>query len=129
MTNKEDSQNNFGAISGEAIAAAATNVGDILALAIEYAPPHMAVVVYDSRCDLALALTAAYRHCLPAASFIDFDAVTPETVLAAFAPLAASDLVVLIQSTSFRLEAFRIRVELFKRSLKVLHREPSRHRH
>ena len=73
MTNKEDYQNNFGAIPREAIAAASTNVGDILALAIEYAPPHAAVVVYDSRCDLALALTAAYRHCLPAASFIDFE--------------------------------------------------------
>lgn len=114
------STGNFGAIPRKAIAAASENVRDILTLAIEYAPPHTAVVVFDSRCDLAVALTAAYRHCLPAARFIDFDAVTPEHVLAAFAPLAPSALVVLIQSTSFRLEAFRIRVELFKRSLKVI---------
>jgi aminopeptidase len=120
MSYAEFTPGNPVAIPSEAITAASKSVGDILALAIEYAPPHMAVVVYDSRCDLAVALTAAYRHCLPAASFIDFDAVTPETVLAAFVPLAASDLVVLIQSTSFRLEAFRIRVELFKRSLKVI---------
>ena len=120
MSHAEFTPGNLGTIPAGAIAAASKNVGDILALAIEYAPPHAAVVVFDSRCDLAVALTAAYRNCLPAASFIDFDAVTPEAVLAAFAPLAASDLVVLIQSTSFRLEAFRIRVELFKRSLKVI---------
>ena len=40
--------------------------------------------------------------------------------MATFATLSASDLVVLIQSTSFRLDAFRIRVELFKQSLKVI---------
>jgi len=120
MSNMESTRNHHDAIPQEALDAAAKHVGDILALAIEYAPPHKAVVVFDSRCELAQALTAAYRHSLPAAEFIDFDAVTPEFVLAAFKPLAPSDLVVLIQSTSFRLEAFRIRVELFKRSLKVI---------
>lgn len=120
MTNAELSPASFAAIPGEALAAAKKNVGDILALAIEHTPQHAAMVVFDSRCELAVALTAAYRHCLPEATFIDFDAVTPEFVLAAFKPLAPSDLVVLIQSTSFRLEAFRIRVELFKRSLKVI---------
>ena len=34
--------------------------------------------------------------------------------------LKPSDLVVLVQSTSFRLDAFRIRIELFKRQLKVI---------
>lgn len=120
MTNVTPPPGNFAAIPKDALAAATKNVSDILALAIEYAAPHAAVVVFDTQCALSLALTAAYRHCLPAAKFIDFDQVSPEEVLAAFAPLAASDLVVLIQSTSFRLEAFRIRVELFKRSLKVI---------
>jgi len=120
MINSESPQANLDAIPREALAAAKKNVSDILALAIEYTPQQKAVVVFDSRCGLAVALTNAYSHCLPAASFIDFDAVTPEFVLAAFKPLASGDLVVLIQSTSFRLEAFRIRVELFKRSLKVI---------
>jgi aminopeptidase len=120
MTHTEISPGNVGAIPKEALTAAKKNVCDILALAIEYTPQHAAVVVYDARCELAVALSAAYKHCLPAATFIDFDAVTPEFVLAAFQPLAPADLVVLIQSTSFRLEAFRIRVELFKRSLKVI---------
>ncbi|HUX90017.1 MAG TPA: hypothetical protein VMV48_04950 [Gallionellaceae bacterium] len=120
MTHTEPSPILPYAISRETLAAAQKNVCDILALAIEHTPQHAAVVVYDARCELAVALTDAYRHCLPAATFIDFDAVTPEFVLTAFQPLAPSDLVVLIQSTSFRLEAFRIRVELFKRSLKVI---------
>ena len=103
-----------------AIDTAEKNVRDILTLAIEHVPTQAALVVWDGQCDLALALTEAYRRCLPNAEFIDFDTVGPETVRAAFARLAPGDLVVLIQSTSFRLDAFRIRVELFKRSLKVI---------
>jgi len=77
-------------------------------------------VVWDGQCDLAVALTEAYRRCLPDALFIEFDSSAPESVLTAFEQLSPGDLVVLIQSTSFRLDAFRIRVELFKRSLKVI---------
>lgn len=77
-------------------------------------------MVWDGQCDLALALAAAYRRCLPDAAFIDFDSVTPDAVRAGFARLSPGDLVVLVQSTSFRLDAFRIRVELFKHSIKVI---------
>ena len=108
------------AIGPALIDLAARNVADLLAMAIEYRAPQAALVVFDTRCELNLALTAAYRRALPQASFIDFDTLAPEQVLAAFLPLAAADLVVLIQSTSFRLEAFRIRIELFKRGLKVI---------
>lgn len=103
-----------------AIALAEKNVHDILTLAIGYLPSQSAIVVWDGQCDLSVALANAYRRCLPDASFIDFDAVTPEVVRAGFERLIPGDLVVLIQSTSFRLDAFRIRVELFKRSLKVI---------
>lgn len=96
------------------------NVLDLLALAILHEPAQAALVVYDTRCELNLMLTRAYRSALPQARFIDFDSVEADTVLAQFAQLAARDLVVLIQSTSFRLEAFRIRIELFKRGLKVI---------
>jgi len=107
-------------MSSDAIRTAGKNINDILTLAIEHSPQHNALVVFDSQCDLAVALTAAYRQCLPAATFIDFDTVMPEAIHEAFKLLVPADLVVLIQSTSFRLEAFRIRVELFKRSLKVI---------
>ncbi|CAN5269928.1 hypothetical protein BH11PSE11_BH11PSE11_28160 [soil metagenome] len=109
-----------GAIPRTAIDAAQTHLRDILAIAVEHDSSHTAVVVFDTRCELAIALTEAYRRCLPEAQFIDFDAVTPEAVAEAFVPLAPADLVVLIQSTNFRLDAFRIRVELFKRELKVI---------
>ena len=102
------------------ITTAEKHLRDILALAIEYRPPHAALVVWDARCELAITLTEAYRRCLPHAVFINFDSVAAETVRAEFARLAPGDLVVLIQSTSFRLDAFRIRVELFKLALKVI---------
>ncbi|MDB5047394.1 MAG: hypothetical protein JWO30_465 [Fibrobacteres bacterium] len=93
---------------------------DILSLAFGHTSDRSAVVVFDSQSELAVTLTEAYRRCLPAARLIDFDAVPADAVRSAFEPLRESDLVVLIQSTSFRLEAFRIRVELFKRMLKVI---------
>lgn len=104
----------------KAIDTAEQNLRDILSLALKHTPLQTALVVYDTESPLALALTEAYRRCLPAATFIDFYSVTPEAVKAAFELLAPSDLVVLIQSTSFRLDAFRLRVELFKQSLKVI---------
>lgn len=110
----------IGNMADAAVDVAEQHLRDILSLAFEHAHPHAAVVVFDTRCELALALTEAYRRCLPDAAFIDFDAVSPTAVLETFALLAPSDLVVLIQSTNFRLEAFRIRVELFKRGLKVI---------
>ena len=107
-------------ISEAAVATATRHVGDILNLAIEHDPTQTAIVVADRRCALAATLGEAYRRCLPNAAFIDFDTVSAESILAEFAGLAPADLVVLVQSTNFRLEAFRIRVELFKRGLKVI---------
>jgi leucyl aminopeptidase (aminopeptidase T) len=99
---------------------AARNVRDLLTHAIEHASPHAALVVYDCRSPLNAVLTEAYRHALPEARFIDFDSVEPQQVLDAFASLQAKDLVVLIQTTSFRLNDYRIRMELFKQGLKVI---------
>lgn len=107
-------------LPASAIDDAARHVHDILREAICHAPPQAALIVFDTRCALARTLTTAYRRCLPQAQFIDFDAVTPEQIQAQFAALAAGDLVVLVQSSNFRLDAYRIRVELFKRVLKVI---------
>lgn len=96
------------------------HIRDILSLAIEHTPVQRALVVYDKRCQLAQILSEGYRKNLPDATVIDFDAVTPEFILETFKGLRQSDLVVLIQSTNFRLEAFRIRVELFKHGIKVI---------
>lgn len=110
----------FATLPDAAIDTAKNNLHDILTLAIEHTPSQAAIVVWDAQCELAIALTEAYRRCLPDATFIEFNSITPETVLAAFEQLVPGDLVVLVQSTSFRLDAFRIRVELFKRSIKVI---------
>ncbi len=101
-------------------ATAAGHLHDVLSLAIGHDPARRAVVVYDRRSELSRIVAAAYRACLPSALHVDFDAVTPDAVQAALAPLGPGDLVVLVQSTSFRLEAFRVRVELFKRGLAVV---------
>jgi len=76
--------------------------------------------MHDTRTGLSRALTEACRRNLPEATFIDFDSVASEDVLAAFRRMAPKDLVVLVQSTNFRLDGFRLRVELFKLGLKVI---------
>jgi aminopeptidase len=103
-----------------AVDTAQKHLHDVLCLAIEHQPDARALVVADRQCELAVALSKAYRQCLPQATFMDFEAVSAAEILAAIDLLSPNDLVVLIQSTSFRLEAFRIRIELFKRSLKVI---------
>ncbi|MFU8797913.1 MAG: hypothetical protein ACNA7Y_04385, partial [Gammaproteobacteria bacterium] len=107
-------------LSEEAITIAAQHLGDILSLAIMHSTEKKALVIFDTQCSLAVTLTAAYKRCLPTARFIDFYTTTPEEVISFFKTLEPSDLVILIQSTSFRLNAFRLRVELFHQSLKVI---------
>jgi len=96
------------------------NIRDILTFAFQHSDNQSALVVFDQGCELAKILTEAYGAVLPKAQFIDFESVKPEAVLATFETLKPSDLVVLIQTTNFRLNEFRIRVELFNRSLKVI---------
>jgi len=81
---------------------------------------HKAVIVYDTDSTLASILSQAYRSNLPTAKFLNFNTHTPEQILEVFDALNEKDIVVLIQSKNFRLDAFRIRVELFKRKIKVL---------
>ncbi|ATQ75438.1 hypothetical protein CR152_13600 [Massilia violaceinigra] len=120
MTSPDLTAAPWGDIPAHAVDAAATHLHEVLATVVEHGPAQRALVVHDCRSDLARALTEGYRRNLPDAVFIDFDTVAAEHVLAAFKGMAAHDLVVLIQSTNFRLEAFRIRVELFKLGLKVI---------
>jgi aminopeptidase len=110
----------FGTIPEHAVDTAERNLRDTLTLAIEHRAPHAALIVYDTRTDLNCTLTEAYRRVVPDAQFIDFDSTAADHILTIFARMNAGDLVVLIQSGSFRLEAYRIRIELFKRGLKVI---------
>ncbi len=103
-----------------AVATAAGHLRNVLEFAFAHDPEQPALVVWDRESELSVLLAEAYRRCLPGASLLPFDATHPQTVRAAFEILEPGDLVVLIQSTSFRLDAFRIRIELFERSLKVI---------
>ena len=81
---------------------------------------HQAVIVYDTNSVLSNILATAYQESLPKAKCINFNTTAAEDILATLNALDALDIVILIQSTNFRLDAFRIRVELFKRKIKVL---------
>lgn len=107
-------------IDPETLARAEKHVRDILDLALEHRPGEAAVLVHDQQCPLACALAEAYRRCLPGATVLDFDATSPEEVLRVLRGLRPRDLAILVQTTNFRLEAFRLRVELFKREIKVI---------
>jgi leucyl aminopeptidase (aminopeptidase T) len=99
---------------------ACRNVKDTLAIAMEHTGDHVAVVVADERTDLSRLMFRTYRECLPNARIVSFDEVTHDDVIAAFEDLKANDLVVLIQSAAFKIPEFRIRVELFRRGIKVI---------
>jgi aminopeptidase len=104
------------------IQVASKNISDILKICIEFegASTSKALVVYDTQNGLTKILTEAYRNVLPKAKFIDFDTLDKENILAEFELLQARDLVVLIQSSSFRLDDFRIRLHLFSKKVKVV---------
>jgi len=99
---------------------ASKHLTDILREAIQLTPPHEALVIFDTQTPLASLLTEAYRRAIPNGTFVDFDGVTPDDVRSRFDHLNPGDLVVLVQSTNFRLNDFRLRIELFKRDLKTI---------
>lgn len=120
MSSTIDQLINSQSLPDEAIQTAAKHLRNILDIAFMHSPQHTAIVVSDTQCPLAIAMRKAYEIALPTARFINFDDVTPEEILSVLEPLVASDLVILIQSTNFRLGAYRLRIELFQKSLKVI---------
>lgn len=102
------------------VESAAAHLRDVLRCCIELPDDARALIVHDDDSPLARGLAAAYRRALPRAASLRFDPTRPEAVRAALEGLAAGDLAVLVQSSSFRLEAFRVRLELFARSVRVL---------
>ena len=101
---------------------AAVNIDGIVREVFTYgnSENEQAVVVYDTNSTLSRILYSAYKTALPDAIFINFNETAPEEILKTLSVLNASDFVALIQSKNFRLDAFRIRVELFKRKIKVI---------
>ena len=96
------------------------NIKGIIKDVFEHTDKQNAVVVYDTNSIISNILHEAYKDALPDAIFIDFNATPAEEILQTLKSLQEFDFVALIQSTNFRLDAFRIRVELFKRKIKVI---------
>jgi len=96
------------------------NIESIIRDVFEHTDEQNAVVVYDTNSIISNLLYGAYKEAIPNAIFINFNSTQPEEILETLKSLKESDFVALIQSTNFRLDAFRIRVELFKRKIKVI---------
>ncbi|MFQ5543336.1 MAG: hypothetical protein ACE5FY_03155 [Nitrospiria bacterium] len=96
------------------------HIRDTLSIALDHTTNNRVMIVYDSQSALSMILTQAYRSVLPDATTMNFEESDPSSILDAFADLLPGDLVVLIQSSSFRLSRFRIRIDLFKRGIKVI---------
>ncbi len=98
---------------------ATQNLTDVLRDVFLHDDTHTALVIYDLDSPLSVALTEAYRRVLPEGIFINFHETDSEEILSQIDALQAGDFVALVQSKSFRLSAFRIRIELFKKKIKV----------
>jgi hypothetical protein len=98
--------------------AAAKNLRDILEHSFLMKEDENTLVIFDTGAPLAKIISDAYRLAIPTAEFLDFATLTPQDVLARIDALKPRDLVVLVQSANFRLNEFRLRIELFKRELK-----------
>ncbi|OGL62689.1 hypothetical protein A3C09_02290 [Candidatus Uhrbacteria bacterium RIFCSPHIGHO2_02_FULL_47_44] len=99
---------------------ATKHLTDIVNDAIRLQPSEHALVIFDTVAPLTRIITDGYRGALPNGEFLDFDSVTPEEVIQKMRSLNEGDLVVLVQSMNFRLNEFRIRIELFARGLKTV---------
>ena len=90
----------------------AKNLRGILDFAIKHSDKQAALIVWDDRSKLAKVLTRAYQACLPGSTCVQFEKTEGPAIKEHFENLNPGDLVVLIQSSSFRLDALRIRLEL-----------------
>lgn len=99
---------------------ATRHVAATIAGAIKHDSAAQALVVFDRQSALSSLLADAYIAALPTAKAVDFHETSPEDVRAEMERLSPGDLVVLVQSSSFRLNEFRFRLELFNRGLAVI---------
>lgn len=99
---------------------ATTHVSEIISRAIEHDEHARVVIIFDRVSGLASLLADAYIQAIPQAQTIDFSQTSPDDIRATIDTLAPRDLVILVQSSSFRLNEFRFRLELFNRGLAVI---------
>ena len=99
---------------------AAKHLSEVVRDAICLKDSERALVIFDDEAPLTRILVEGYRAALPQGDFVDFATLTPDAVLSRINALAPGDAVILVQSTNFRLNEFRLRIELFNRGLKTI---------
>ena len=107
-------------INKDLINQAKLNIDQIVKFSLEHTSTNKALVVYDTQTNLSRILTECYRSSLPEATFMNFDESSKEDMLLEINKYNPNDLIVLIQSGSFLLNDFRIRITLFDMGLKVI---------
>lgn len=98
---------------------ASQNLSDVLCDVFNHDDSSTALVIYDLDSPLSTLLTEAYRLALPKGIFIHFHEAGTEEIMSQLEALKSGYFVALVQSKSFRLSAYRIRIELFKKKIKV----------
>lgn len=98
----------------------AKNIHDIVYSSLCLESNEKCLVIYDTEYELTQTLAECYRIAVPNAHFVDFAKHSKEEIITLFDTLSQGDLVVLVQSTNFRLNDFRIRLHLFEKGLKVI---------
>ena len=98
---------------------ASQNLTDVLRDVFLHDDNSTAMVIYDLNSPLSIVLTDAYHIALPKGIFINFHDTDTEVIMSQLEALKSGDFVALVQSKSFRLSAYRIRIELFKKKIKV----------
>ncbi len=99
---------------------AVSHIQSIVSDIFEHQSGQSSLIIYDNRTGLSQLLANTYHTVLPKSVSINFDESNKQNILNAINLLPKKSLVVLVQSTSFRLDDFRIRLYLFERGLKVI---------
>lgn len=89
-------------------------------MALEVKDSDQALVLFDEENGLTRLLVEAYRAVLPLGEFLRVTDTTPEDIRARFKAMPKGGLVILVQSTNFRLNEFRFRLEIFACGLKTI---------
>lgn len=96
------------------------NLTDVITKAFNIPLDHPSLLVFDEQSALAKTIADGYKAVLKNATVMNFATTSPDDIRAAMNTLAPGSLVVLVQSSSFRLNEFRFRLELFDRKLAVI---------
>lgn len=102
------------------LALAIKNLRDTVTIALEHSSEESSLVLFDDEGELTKLLVEAYRAVLPKAEFLRVADTTGEAIRERFKQMPKHGLVVLVQSTNFRLNEFRFRLEIFARDLKTI---------